>query len=136
MVAKKTTKAAVAKPKATDESKGPLNARVRREVTRLNKIFAGKTDLEREYIQGLVKRAAFIRVQLEDMEKDIAVNGLTEEFKQSPFAPSYTRERPAARLYNGLIKNYQIIMKQLEGFVIKSPNEQGIDDGFERFCTE
>lgn len=130
---KKASKSA-AKPKA---EAAPLssNSRVRREVTRLNKIFAARNHEEKEYLAGLIKRAAWMKVQLEDMEKDLEQNGLTEMFTQSENAPPYERERPKARLYNSINKNYQTIMKQLADFLARSDtSSKPPDDGFEAFC--
>lgn len=112
------------------------SSRVRREVTRLNKIFAARNHEEKEYLAGLIKRAAWMKVQLEDMEKDLEQNGLTEMFTQSENAPPYERERPKARLYNSINKNYQTIMKQLADFLARSDtSSKPPDDGFEDFCN-
>lgn len=62
---------------------------------------------------GLILRAAFMRVTLEDFEEDLNANGSVEMFSQSEKAEPYERERPVARLYNTMNKNYQSIMKQL-----------------------
>lgn len=77
-----------------------------------------------------------MKVQLEDMEKDLEQNGLTEMFTQSENAPPYERERPKARLYNSINKNYQTIMKQLADFLARSDtSSKPPDDGFEDFCN-
>lgn len=115
------------------EKQAPINSRIRREITRLNKIFSGKSEQEKEYLNGLIKRAAFMRCQLEDMEKDLNENGFTEMFTQSVYAKPYERERPAARMYNALNKNYQTIMKQLEGFIDRTNADSQLEDGFDDF---
>jgi hypothetical protein len=117
------------------EAKIPINSRIRREITRLNKIFSGKSDQEKEYLNGLIKRAAFMRCQLEDMEKDLNEKGFTEMFTQSALTPPYERERPAARMYNALTKNYQVIMKQLEGFIDRTAADTTLEDGFDDFVN-
>lgn len=109
----------------------PKSARIRKEITRLNKIFVIKSDEEKAYLEGLIKRAAFMRCNLEDMEKDLNEKGFTEMFTQSAQAPPYERERPMARMYNSLNKNYQTLMKQLSDFVDrteKPPEDDGFDD--------
>lgn len=46
------------------------------------------------------------------------------------------RERPKARLYNSINKNYQTIMKQLADFLARSDtSSKPPDDGFEDFCN-
>jgi len=125
------------KPKAAAKSAAPVTAssRVRREVTRLNKIFEARSHEEKEYLNGLIKRAAWMKCQLEDMEKDIDQKGMTEMFSQSDKMPEYERERPIARLYNSVNKNYQTIMKALADFVARSKQqEKPPDDGFDDFC--
>lgn len=109
----------------------PKSSRIRKEITRLNKIFVIKSDEEKAYLEGLIKRAAFMRCNLEDMEKDLNEKGFTEMFTQSAQAPPYERERPMARMYNSLNKNYQTLMKQLSDFVDrteKAPEDDGFDD--------
>lgn len=115
--------------------KAPMNSRIRREITRLNKIFSSKSEQEKKYLDGLIKRAAFMRCQLEDMEKDLNQNGFTEMFTQSVYAKPYERERPAARMYNALNKNYQTIMKQLEGFIDRTTADTMLEDGFDEFIN-
>lgn len=60
-----------------------------------------------------------MRVSLEDMEADLDERGFVEFFSQSEKTEPYERERPVARLYNTLNKNYQSIMKQLSDLVPK-----------------
>lgn len=70
---------------------------------------------------GLIRRAAYMRVTLEDMEKDLDENGFVELFSQSEKTDPYERERPVARLYNTMNKNYQSIVKGLTDLVPKKP---------------
>ena len=64
-------------------------------------------------VDGLINRAAFMRISLEDMELDIHKDGFVEMFSQSETQTPYERERPVARLYNSMNKNYQSIIKEL-----------------------
>ena len=128
---RKAKKAVAVKP----EAEPVINARIRKEVTRLNKIFVAKSDVEKEFLNGLIKRAAFMKCQLEDMEKNLNQNGFTEMFTQSEKTPEYERERPMARMYNSLNKNYQTLMKQLADFVDRTENTGEKDDGFDDFVN-
>ena len=87
--------------------------RISAEKTRLTKIYSDLTGERKRVIEGLINRAAFMRISLEDMEADIDANGFTEFFTQSEKTDPYERERPIARLYNTMNKNYQSIIKQL-----------------------
>ncbi len=77
-----------------------------------------------------------MRVQLEEYRRDLDDKGYVEMFTQSEKMAPYERERPVARLYNALNKNYQSILKQLSDLLPKpkaggKPGEG--DDGFDRF---
>ena len=109
--------------------------RIKREIKRVNDIYREISEKERAAIEGLIRRAAFMRVTLEDMEADLDENGFTELFTQSKDVEPYERERPIARLYNTMNKNYQGIMKQLTEFVVKEPPKEP-EDEFEAFVNE
>ena len=133
-MATKKTKKPAPKPKVVKEKEPPMNSRIRKEITRLNKIFVAKSDNEKELLSGLIRRAAFMKVQLDDMEKDLVSNGFVEMFSQSEKTEPYERERPLARLYNTLNKNYQTLMKQLGDFVERTEAGEK-DDGFDEFVN-
>ncbi|MEG1604237.1 MAG: hypothetical protein RRY12_12440 [Cloacibacillus sp.] len=112
------------------------NARIKKEQKRLSKIFVSRSEKERAAIEALIKRAAYMRVTLEDMEADLDANGFVEMFTQSDKLEPYERERPVARLYNTMNKNFQGIMKQLTEFVEKEPvRDAGETDGFDEFVN-
>jgi uncharacterized protein (UPF0147 family) len=110
--------------------------KIKKEIRRLNQIYKNIPKNEKAVIEGLIRRAAYMRITLEEMEEDLNTNGYTELFTQSEKVEPYERERPVARLYNAMNKNYQTIMKQLAEFVEKEPalaKEQS--DGFEEFVN-
>lgn len=108
--------------------------RIQNEIKRLSKIFTGIDNKSKAVIDGLVKRAAYMRVTLEDYELDLDTNGYIELFTQSEKTDPYERERPVARLYNSMNKNYQSIMKQLADFVEKEPPKTETDK-FDEFLN-
>lgn len=93
--------------------------RVRKEYNRIKKIYKDMPPDVKTTVDSLIHRAAFMRVSLEDMEADLDERGFVEFFSQSEKTEPYERERPVARLYNTLNKNYQSIMKQLSDLVPK-----------------
>lgn len=109
--------------------------RIKREITRLRKIYQDVPPRHKAAIDGLIKRAAYMRICLEDMEADLAENGYVEMFSQSPNVPPYERERPVARLYNNLNKSYQSIVKQLSDILKIEPPPKEEEDGFEDFIN-
>ena len=111
-----------------------VDERIKKEVLRLKRIYKNIDKDNKAIIDGLIQRAAYMRVTLEDWELDIMENGCTEMFTQSINTPPYERERPVARLYNTMNKNYQSIIKQLSDLVPK-PEPKQEDDGFDDFVN-
>ena len=111
--------------------------RIKKEVRRLNRIYKNIDKDNKAIIDGLIQRAAYMRVTLEDWEEDIIENGVTEMFTQSEKTEPYERERPVARLYNTMNKNYQSLIKQLSDLVPKEAPTKGVeDDGFADFIAQ
>lgn len=107
------------------------NERISAEEKRLRRIYKNIDKDNKAIIDGVIQRAAYMRVTLEDYEKDLDDNGYVEMFSQSEKTEPYERERPVARLYNTMNKNYQSIIKQLSDLVpkeIKVVENDGFDD--------
>ena len=60
---------------------------------------------------GLMQRAAFLRIELEDLEADINTHGTTEP------GPQGLRVRAAAQQYDKLLKTYNAVCKQLDSLM-------------------
>ena len=87
--------------------------RIKAEERRLTEIYGDlKSEKKMKAAQGLIRRAAYMRVMLEECESDIVENGLTEKFSQGDQEP-YDRKRPIADLYSAMNTSYQKIIKQL-----------------------
>lgn len=111
--------------------------RVKKEISRLKKIFKEMPKESMAVVEGLIVEAADLRVRLEDIRKDLDENGYDELFSQSEEQIPYERERPQARRYIQMNKNYQSIMKQLGDYIPKPQKETPteFDDGFESFVN-
>lgn len=109
--------------------------RITKEEKRLRTIYKNIDRDNKAIIDGLIQRAAYMRITLEDYEKDLDEKGYVEQFTQSVNTPSYERERPVARLYNTMNKNYQSIIKQLSDLVPKEVKAVE-DDGFKDFIAQ
>ena len=109
--------------------------RIKKEVRKLKRIYKNIDKDNKAIIEGLIQRAAYMRVTLEDWEKDIMENGYYEMFTQSEKTDPYERERPVARLYNTMNKNYQSLIKQLSDLVPKEVKVVEEDDGFNDFVN-
>ena len=106
--------------------------RIKAEIKRLKAIFAKLSAKEKKFLEPLIQRAAYMKIQLEDYEKDLLEKGYVEMFSQSDKQAPYERERPVARLYTTLNGNYQKIMKQLSDHIEHVPVKEK-SDGFEEF---
>jgi len=107
--------------------------RVKKEIRRLRRIYRDLPKDTLMVVEGLIVEAADLRIRLEDIREDLDVNGYDEMFSQSPEQEPYERERPQARRYVSLNKNYQSIMKQLGDYIPKETNKKDEDDGFDDF---
>ena len=108
--------------------------RIKAEIKRLKAIFAKLSAKEKKFLEPLIQRAAYMKIQLEDYEKDLLENGYVEMFSQSDKQAPYERERPVARLYTTLNGNYHKIMKQLSDHIEHVPVKEK-SDGFEEFVN-
>lgn len=106
--------------------------RIDKEEKRLRVIYRNLSKDAANIMDGLIRRAAYMRVTLEDYEKDLDEKGYVELFSQSEKTDPYERERPVARLYNAMTKNYQSAIKQLDDKLPKETPEPK-DDGFDEF---
>ena len=104
--------------------------RIGKEERRLLRLFREMEETRKKTVLGLIRRAAFMRISLEDLEDYLNENGFTEMFSQSDKQEPYLRERPEAKIYATLNAGYQKIMKQLTDLL---PKEDRLDKGGDAF---
>ena len=109
-----------------------LEERIQEEERRLTETFRDLPAKRKAAAQGLVRRAAFMRVSLEDLEEELNTNGFTELFSQGDQEP-YLRERPTSKVYCSLNANYQKIIKQLTELLPKEEQVPRESDSFDAF---
>jgi hypothetical protein len=112
------------------------DSRIKAEMKRLREIYGDLTPKKAALAAGLIERAAFMRVECEDLEADLRERGWTEPFQQSDKVEPYDRARPQGQAYQTLNANYQKIVKQLDAML--PPEESAArpkDDGFEDFIS-
>lgn len=105
---------------------------IRKEEKRLKRIYKDIEKGKKSTIEGLIQRAAFMRVSLAELEEDLNLYGFTEKFSQGNQEP-YDRKRPNADLYNSMNTSYQKIIKQLTDLLPKSIAKTAETDVFEEF---
>ena len=86
--------------------------RIKREKARLMKIFEGLDQNKLDIAAGLIDRAAFITISLEDLEEELNRTGWTEEY-QNGREQSGMKKSAAADVHISLTKNLNAIDKQL-----------------------
>lgn len=91
--------------------------RIQREINRLKKNLAKAPGDKRRLVAGLVQRAAFLRIELEELEADINENGSTEIYQPNEEAMPITRIRAAAQQYDKLVRSYTTVCRQLADLV-------------------
>lgn len=100
---------------------------VGKEKAKLLKQFSALPTKQKNIVDGLIERAAFMRIMLAGLEEDIKKNGEFELFTQSDAVQPYQRKRPAVDIYNASIKNYSSIIKQLTE-LLPAENENAEDE--------
>lgn len=112
-----------------------VNRRIRAEVKKLAGVLSDLPEDRLSAADGVIKRAAYMRITLEDYEVDLITNGPVEMFSQSEKTDPYERERPVARLYNTMLRNYVSTMKQLFDLLPdgKPGDDKNVDPSYEKF---
>ena len=110
--------------------------KIKREENRLNKIYKDIGEKKLSVVQGLIQRAAHMRVTLDDFANDLDEKGFVELFSQGDQEP-YERKRPTADLYNTMNTAYQKAIKQLTDLLPKDDDKPKTkDDGFDDFVND
>lgn len=90
--------------------------RIKSEKTRLRGIFRDLEDNKRKLVTPLIEKAAFMSVELDDLQETIEQDGWTSEYKNGENQYG-TKKSPEAETYIALSKNYAAIIKQLTELV-------------------
>lgn len=101
--------------------------RIQTERNKLLGVYSSLAEDELILIDGLINEAAGMKIELEDLRKDLSENGHWEKFSQSKDLEPYERERPASRIYSSMNRNYQSIIKQLASY-LPDGNSSGAEE--------
>lgn len=93
--------------------------RIKKELAKLEKLFAGLPENERRFVAPLLQNAAFMAVTLEDLQVEINENGVTDQYKngENQFGRKISADIQA---YNTTMKTYNTLMDKL---MAKLPQE-------------
>ena len=107
--------------------------RIKSERQRLNKLYKNLDPSKKALAAGLIERAAFMRVECEDLEADLRENGWTQPFQQTRGMEPYDRARPQGQTFQTMTGNYLKIIKQLDAMLPQDAAAAAGSDGFDAF---
>ena len=90
--------------------------RIKSEKTRLKGIFKELDENKKKLVTPLIEKAAFMSIELDDLQAQIEQDGWTSEYKNGENQYG-TKKSPEAETYIALSKNYAAIIKQLTELV-------------------
>ena len=90
--------------------------RIKSEKTRLKGIFKELDENKRKLVTPLIEKAAFMSIELDDLQETIEQEGWTSEYKNGENQYG-TKKSPEAETYIALSKNYAAVIKQLTELV-------------------
>ena len=109
-------------------------SRIKAEKARLETLYSDLPESRHKVAAGLIDRAAFMRIELEDLEKDLQENGWAEMFSQGNQEP-YPRARPQGQSYNTMNANYLKTIQKLDAMLPKEQGGGDDNDGFDAFVN-
>lgn len=109
-------------------------SRIKAEKARLETLYDDLPESRHKVAAGLIDRASFMRVELEDLEEDLRKNGWTELFSQGNQEP-YPRARPQGQSYNTMNANYLKIIQKLDAMLPKERGGGEENDEFDAFVN-
>lgn len=90
--------------------------RLKSAKTRLKGIFRDLDENKKKLVTPLIEKAAFMSVELDDLQDNIEQHGWTSEYKNGENQYG-TKKSPEAETYIALSKNYATVIKQLTELV-------------------
>ena len=95
-------------------------SRIKREQTRLQKLFADLPPNELAFVEPLLQNVAFMAVTLEDLQAEINATGAVDEYQNG--VGQYGKKAAATiQAYNAIMKNFLSATDKLIG---RLPKEQ------------
>src|SRR5574344_730092 len=105
---------------------------IKKEKAKLNKVYKNVDDDKYHTVEQLMNNAAFLSVQLLNLQEMINANGAIETYDNGG-GQTGTRMSPAVVSYNKLLTNYNTVVKTL---LAVNPDAQKADDGFADFLKQ
>lgn len=96
--------------------------RIKKEISRLKKLFKDMPAEMMNKVISLITNAAFMTVTLEDLQKTIIQEGAISKYQNGENQWG-TKKSPEVEIYNTMIKNHMGIIKQLTELMPPPPKE-------------
>lgn len=108
-----------------------LKNKINKEIKRLKELFEKMDENKLKLSEKLIENAAFMSVTLDELKEFIREHGVKEEYCNGENQYGY-KESIEAKNYHTMIKNYMMIIKQLNDMM---PETQKVneDDEFDKF---
>lgn len=84
---------------------------IKKEVTRLKKLYKELGKDKIKFLEGIINEAAFMKITLEETRTTLLEEGMTEIFEQGK--QKFKRNNPSVDIYTTFINRYSNVMKQL-----------------------
>lgn len=107
--------------------------RINTEIKKLNKLFSKIDQKAKKAVHSLIENAAFMSITLDDLQRTINENGVVSEYQNGENQWG-TKKSPEVEIYNSMIKNHMIVIKQLTDLLPKQEKPVE-DDGFDEFVN-
>lgn len=109
----------MARPK-TEKTK---EQRVKSEISKISKIFKELDENKKKIVTPLIEKAAFMNVELEELQKVIEVEGCVDEYQNG--ANQWGKKKSAeVDVYNTMVKNFTAIIKTLTDLTPPAPKKK------------
>lgn len=108
------------------------NKRIKKEVSRLKRLFAKIDENKKKLVFATIEDVAFMTVTMQDLRDQIVREGTTVEYKNGENQYG-TKQSPDAQLYLQMSQKQTQAMKILVDCLPKTEKPAPQDDGFEDF---
>ena len=119
--------------KTSNYTKEQKEAMVKKELTRLKKIFSDLPKDKMDTCESLIQNAAFMHATLADLQLTINKDGAVSVYQNGENQWG-TKKSPEVDIYNTMIKNHMNIIKQLSDMLPRDVSKEA-DDGFDDFVA-
>ena len=99
------------------------------ELKKLEHLFSPLSEKERDFLQPLLENAAFMRVTLDELQRQINQDGAVDSY-QNGAAQHGVKISANIQAYNALMKTYHALMDKL---LSRLPVDQRQHDGLDQF---